>query len=111
MLKIVLSHSLIVAENYLQYIYVCSCEYTTKLLRLEFVSDRPWIESNLEETFSPGIGKLYFMQVNLEEPDEPGQTTRKLGVFSFPVLCFASLESKLELTISSTSFSQSSLFH
>ena len=50
-------------------------------------------------------------QVNPEEPNEPGRTMRKLGVFSFPVLCFASLESKLELTISSTSFSQSSLFH
>ena len=45
-------------------------------------------------------------QVNLEEPDEPGRTARKLRVFSFAVLCFASLESKLELTISSTSFSQ-----
>ena len=55
-----LSHSLIVLENYVQYIYVSSGEYTIKLLRLEFVSDRPWIESNPEESFSPGIGKPYF---------------------------------------------------
>ena len=44
-------------------------------------------------------------QVNPEESDEPGRTARKLRVFSFAVLCFASLESKLDLTFSSTSFS------
>ena len=38
-------------------------------------------------------------QVNPEESDEPGRTARKQEVFSFSVLCFASLESKLDLTI------------
>ena len=57
-----LSHSLIVTENYLQYMYVSSGEYTIKLLRLEFISDRPWTDSNPEETVSPGIGEPYFVR-------------------------------------------------
>ena len=77
MLKLVLSPSLIVTRNYLQYDDVCGGEHTINFLRLEFVSDRPWMDSNPDESFSPGVGEPKITRehkwtrtnpVNLEEP-------------------------------------------